>query len=244
MLSIVGNIKISEPIRLKYLFATLKSYEFIKEYQLLLNIDTDIETFFKIDKFIREIGFTNFELSNLTGNYGEIYCSMLDKVNSQYVINFMEDQFMVIDNKDKLMVILKAMTTENVQVCKSSFYRIEQNSNKEILGHYDINYGLIYVNNKTNYNLYQKYYGSRYYIGVNFITTLSFANIFWNRMHTFKNLTRPHEWEISKYDANLECITMIPNIEIQCAIDDNHGEKGTCLLERKEDKFWNIYNAL
>ena len=109
---------------------------------------------------------------------------------------------------------------------------------------YDINYGLIYVNNKTNYNLYQKYYGSRYYIGVNFITTLSFANIFWNRMHTFKNLTRPHEWEISKYDANLECITMIPNIEIQCAIDDNHGEKGTCLLERKEDKFWNIYNAL
>lgn len=241
MLSIVGNIKISEPIRLKYLFATLKSYEFIKEYQLLLNIDTDIKTFFKIDKFIREIGFTNFELSNLTGNYGEIYCSLLDKVNSQYVINFMEDQFMVIDSKDKIHDLIIIMSSYDIEECKCSFFEIEQNSSKYIYGHYDKSYGLIYENNKANHLLYQKYYHSRFHIGVNFFTSTSFAKSFWKRK--FDSNT-PHKWEISKHDASFIHNVLIPNIEIQCAIDDEHGEKGTCLLERKEDKFWNIYSAL
>ena len=39
MISIVGNIKINDLQRLKYLKATLWSFEILKEYQLLLNID-------------------------------------------------------------------------------------------------------------------------------------------------------------------------------------------------------------
>ena len=240
MLSIVGNIKINDSVRLKYLIATLKSYAFIKDFQLLLNIDTDCKTLDLITETVKEIGFNNFELSNRSGNYGKIYCDLLDKCKSEYVLNFIEDHFCLLDNKDKFMVLLKAMKTERVDVCKSSFFRIEQNSSKEILGHYDMSYGLVYQNNRTNHNLYQKYYGSRYYIGVNFITTLAFANIFWGREF---NSHRPHEWELSRYDSNFECVTMIPNFEIHASIDDNHGEIGTCLLERNEIKFLNIYNT-
>lgn len=242
MLSIVGNIKISEPIRLKYLFATLKSYEFIKEYQLLLNIDTDIETFFKIDKFIREIGFTNFELSNLSGNYGEIYCSMLDKVNSGYVINFFEDHFMLLDNKFVIKNILLDMHLHNVDVCKSSFWQIEQNSKTTIFKIQKEK--CIFLNDLSNFNQYQKYYGSRYYIGVNFITTLDFAKRFWNRHLTRNDFKKPHTWEISNFSKEFIHVAMIPDIEIMASIDDGHGCEKSNLLERKEDKFWNIYNAL
>ena len=38
---------------------------------------------------------------------------------------------------------------------------------------------------------------------------------------------------------------MIPNVEIFCNIEDNHGESSTCLLERpNEKKFWEIYNNI
>ena len=241
MLSLVGNIKINDSLRLKYLKATLWSFEFIKDFQLLLNIECDCKTLDEITDEVNKIGFTNFELSNKSGNYGKIYYELLEKVSSEFVLNIIEDHFCLLDSRNKLMVILKAMKTERVDICKASFWQIEKNSSKEILGHYDINYGLVYDNNKTNHNLYQKYYGSRYYIGVNFITTLEFAKLFWNRSI---ETNTPHRFEIPKYDINFHHIAMIPSIEILASIDDSHGEKNTCLLESNETKFVDIYNKL
>ena len=93
MISIVGNIKINDLQRLKYLKATLWSFELLKEYQLLLNIDCDCITLDEITIEVEKIGFKNYQLSNESGNYGEIYCKLLDLVNSDYVINFFEDAF-------------------------------------------------------------------------------------------------------------------------------------------------------
>ena len=242
MINIVGNIKINDATRLKYLKATLWSFEFIKDCQLLLNVDCDRDIYNEIDTTIKQVGFSNYHLLNGVGNYGVIYCSLLDKANSEFVLNLIEDCFCLLDNKDKLAVILKAMKTERVDLCKASFWQIEKNSNKEILGHHDMSYGLVYDNTLSNHNKYQKFYGSRYYIGVNFITTLEFAKKFWSRKI---NTNRPHEYEIAKYKMEFEHRCLIPNVEIMCAIEDNHGEAGTCLLERKEEKkFWNIYNKL
>jgi len=131
------------------------------------------------------------------------------------------------------------MKINKVDVCKSSFWQIEQNSKTTIYKIQKEN--CIFINDLSNFNQYQKYYGSRYYIGVNFITTLEFAKRFWNRKF---NSNRPHEWEIAKFSKEFEYICMLPDIEIMCAIDDEHGEIGTSLLERKEYKFWNIYNNL
>jgi hypothetical protein len=239
VISIVGNIKINDLQRLKYLKATLWSFEILKEYQLLLNIDCDCITLDEITVEVEKIGFKNYQLSNESGNYGEIYCKILDLVSSDYVINFFEDHYLLLDDKNQLESILMDMKINKVDVCKSSFWQIEQNSKTTIYKIQKEN--CIFINDLSNFNQYQKYYGSRYYIGVNFITTLEFAKRFWNRKF---NSNRPHEWEIAKFSKEFEYICMLPDIEIMCAIDDEHGEIGTSLLERKEYKFWNIYNNL
>ena len=239
MISIVGNIKINDLQRLKYLKATLWSFELLKEYQLLLNIDCDCITLDEITIEVEKIGFKNYQLRNESGNYGEIYCKLLYLVKSDYVINFFEDHYLLLDDKNQLESILMDMKINKVDVCKSSFWQIEQNSKTTIYKIQKEN--CIFINDLSNFNQYQKYYGSRYYIGVNFITTLEFAKRFWNRKF---NSNRPHEWEIAKFSKEFEYICMLPDIEIMCAIDDEHGEIGTSLLERKEYKFWNIYNNL
>jgi len=239
VISIVGNIKINDLQRLKYLKATLWSFELLKEYQLLLNIDCDCITLDEITIEVEKIGFKNYQLRNESGNYGEIYCKLLYLVKSDYVINFFEDHFLLLDDKKQLESILMDMKINKVDVCKSSFWQIEQNSKTTIYKIQKEN--CIFINDLSNFNQYQKYYGSRYYIGVNFITTLEFAKRFWNRKF---NSNRPHEWEIAKFSKEFEYTCMLPDIEIMCAIDDEHGEIGTSLLERKEDKFWNIYNNL
>lgn len=239
MISIVGNIKINDLQRLKYLKATLWSFELLKEYQLLLNIDCDCITLDEITIEVEKIGFKNYQLRNESGNYGEIYCKLLYLVKSDYVINFFEDHFLLLDDKKQLESILMDMKINKVYVCKSSFWQIEQNSKTTIYKIQKEN--CIFINDLSNFNQYQKYYGSRYYLGTNFITTLEFAKRFWNRKF---NSNRPHEWEIAKFSKEFEYICMLPDIEIMCAIDDEHGEIGTSLLERKEYKFWNIYNNL
>lgn len=239
MISIVGNIKINDLQRLKYLKATLWSFELLKEYQLLLNIDCNCITLDEITVEVEKIGFKNYQLSNESGNYGEIYCKLLDLVNSDYVINFFEDHFLLLDDKKQLESILMDMKINKVYVCKSSFWQIEQNSKTTIYKIQKEN--CIFINDLSNFNQYQKYYGSRYYLGTNFITTLEFAKRFWNRKF---NSNRPHEWEIAKFSKEFEYICMLPDIEIMCAIDDEHGEIGTSLFMRREKKFWNIYNNL
>jgi len=239
VISIVGNIKINDLQRLKYLKATLWSFELLKEYQLLLNIDCDCITLDEITIEVEKIGFKNYQLRNESGNYGEIYCKLLYLVKSDYVINFFEDHFLLLDDKKQLDSILMDMKINKVDVCKSSFWQIEQNSKTTIYKIQKEN--CIFINDLSNFNQYQKYYGSRYYIGVNFITTLEFAKRFWNRKF---NSNRPHEWEIAKFSKEYLHKCMLPDIEIMASIDDSHGEIGTSLLERKEHKFWNIYNNL
>ncbi len=92
----------------------------------------------------------------------------------------------------------------------------------------------MFENDKPNWELFCKHYRFRYYIGVNFITTIAFAEKFWSR--SFDSV-RPHAWEVDIFTQELIHNCMIPAKEILCAVDDPHGEPGTALLERSEDKF-------
>lgn len=92
---------------------------------------------------------------------------------------------------------------------------------------------MVYENSMENYTDYQKYYKSRYYIGVNFITTRKFAERFWNRDCG----PRPHEYEVCFYDKEWLHNVMIPSFELMAAVDDPHGEDGSHLLARREDKW-------
>lgn len=239
MISIVGNIKVDEtkPERIKYLIACIRSYGFLKDHcQFILNLESPSDQLWKI------VGQEILQYSNKvyckTRNqpYGKTYVDLLKLCKYDTVINFMEDHFMVCDDIEYIEHIQRTMRVWQVDVCKSSFWDVEQNSCDKLDWLSSDNHGeLIFVNNLTNFTAYQRYYKSRFYIGCNFITTREFANRFWNRDLG----QRPHRHEIGRFDPKWIHVAMIPGFELQAAIDDDHGEPGTCLLKRSNCEKWN-----
>lgn len=233
MIDIVGHIKVTDEKRFKYLIASIRSYRFLSNHcKFILSVDglTQAQRSIVVDELKH---YEYLMTYNLPNDYGKAYCRLLDEGKSPFIINFMEDQFMLNDDLYWILGLMHTMETKSVEVCKASFFTIEQNSIKTIKGE-NTEYGLVYDNDVDNFLEYKKHYGQRYYLGVNFLTTRSFAYSFWNR--DIKGY-RPHPFEVCGYDKYFNHKCIVPSKEIQCAIDDEHGEKGTCLLSRNEDKF-------
>lgn len=248
MIDIVGNIKVDEskPERIKYLLACIRSYRFLVgrcKFVLCLNQASDY--LFNLVKgellYFKDFALIGDEFDAL--NYGKRYCHLLKECNNDYVINFMEDQFMVLDEVNYLEGILNSMKALNTDIMKSSFHTVEYNSIFYAPIHTvgpdwlkaGEEYGDYFLNTKQFHDLYQRYYEKRYYIGCNFITTRDFAIKFWNR----ECGSRPHGYEIVGYSDEWQHKVMFPRQEIQAAIDDDHGEPNTCLLKRDNCEKWN-----
>lgn len=248
-LSIVGNIRLPEndPQRLKYLLSSLKSLEFYKRHcEIILNIDScPANTKKLIRNYLTEAGFS-FRLYFINhGNYGNMYTHLLALCTYKYVMNFIEDHFCLVDYPDTITDLLYAMQYYKADVLKATFFEVEVNSIKNINdGIQDIKRGaFIFENHQNNFDNYCKHYGQRYYLGVNFITSVDFAKKFWNR--DFKS-ERPHEWEIVNYDPAFKHTVIVPLFPVLASIDDDHGEPGTALINKKagNNKFQNIYTAI
>lgn len=239
MIDIVGNIKIDEtkPERIKYLIACIRSYHFLKdECSFILNIDgASPQLFDKINEEIKM--FHRHQLTSETANnYGKLYTQLLEKSTASFILNFLEDHFCVANDAKQIKNMLAFMSANGADLCKASFFEVEQKSIRNINNAVVATEGKVFLNNEDFHNAFQKHYGLRYYIGVNFITTKKFAHKFWNRQEG----ARPHAYEISVYDRDWEHKILFPSFEITESIDDNHGEEGTCLLERDDCKKWNI----
>lgn len=244
MIDIIGHLWIDEkkPERIKALLASLKSFEFIKTHcRIILNLEHASESLLKrTDDLLKECQF-DYSLTTMSGpTYGEVYMHLLAKGNNDFVLNFIEDHFMVLDDAGDLAEILQVMRDTRCDILKGTFFQVEQNSSRTLNIRYSFRYGRVYDNNPSNHEEYQKYYGKRFYIGVNFITTRAFAEKFWNR----KLKRRPHEYEVATFDPQWFHIAMIPDIPIMDSIDDDHGEPGSCLLKRDEPKFRKIYDGI
>jgi len=251
MLDVIANVKIDEskPERVKMFIASLRSCYFLNSgMKIIINLDNPSQELY--EKVYRELFSSNIDF-NLTQtkkdnrSYGEIYTELIELYSkNNYILNFIEDHFFVIDSQIKIYMLLSEMDKYNIDVCKSTFFQVEQNSIKDAGIDFiqNNNYGFIFENNRLNFEKYQRYYVTRYYIGVNFITTKKFALKFWNRPNIKDK--RPHPYEIACFDRNWLHNCIIPNIEIQASIDDNHGEPKTCLLERNVDKFRKIWSNL
>ena len=245
MIDIVANLKIDESKseRFDYFLACIKSLEYLKdtESKFIFNLEGISQRFFDQTDFLFQQMGVNYQLSKISlGDYGTTYTELLKSGSNPYVMNFIEDHFSMIDNFTTLGNILNRMQHNQVDICKATFFQIEQNSSRTLKLIGADEYGKYFINDTYNHNEYQRYYGKRYYIGVNFITTRTFAEKFWDR----KLSKRPHEHEVVNFNPEWFHNCMIPNIEILCAIDDNHGEEGTRLLDRKEERFWKIYNSI
>lgn len=250
-LDIIGNIKINEkdPDRIKYLFACIKSYAFLKdECKFILNLEGASDRLFNLVQFtLEKIGFKKvclyrFEKSLHTEiSYGKIFLRLMEDSQADYHIFFQEDQFMLCDDVQSIYGLIMQSGRRDIDIIKASFYRIEKNSSLALLDVSLMDTGLYFDCNIRSFPLYCKFYGSRYFLGVNAIWNKKFALKFWSRPIDSK---RPHEYEIINYDENFKHNVMIPNFEIQCAVDDNHGEERTCLLDRNQEKWNKIFDEL
>lgn len=244
LIDIVGNIKIDEskPERIKYLIACIKSFEFLNEdCTFILNLESPSFKLYKlVEKTLRDCEF-EYVLLSLSPNitYGQNYMTLLKYAQSKYVLNFIEDAFCLIDDREVFKNEMKHM--EPADLMRACFHEIETKSIHDDMRMHVNHCSYTFLMNEYNFGLFQKHYGSRYYIGVNFITTLEFAKKFWNRDTSAK---RPHEYEVVEYNQYLEHICTIPGVEIMACIDDPHGEENSHLLARKEEKFWRIFNLI
>jgi hypothetical protein len=245
MLTICGNIKIDQENkeRSKYLLATLHSLLPIKHLcQIVLHIeDAEPNLYSIVYNFLSNNRFDfclsrSYNSTNSNTTYGEKYVNLLQDCNGDYILNFFEDHYLMCRPVD-IICLLETMNSNGVDICKTSFFQIEQNSSKTLRLSHENQCGKVFVNDEFNFKEYQRYYKSRYYIGVNFLTTKDFALRFWNR----KIDARPHKYEVINYLPEYNHVCMIPNIEITASIDDPHGEEGTDLLTRKEIRFIESY---
>lgn len=253
MISVIGNIKIDEtrPERIQYLVATIRSYSFLKDLgELILLLQFPSANLYDLVHYELETTgcawrlyntLTDAQFDNLS--YGQQYCKLLDKAEYDYVLNFMEDQFMVMNDPMRLISLIVKMKQDAIHIVKSSFHQIELNSSTGLqkieADEISNTVGISFINDEANFQQYQKHYGKRFYIGVNFLTTRLFAYTFWNR-----NMgKRPHEYEIGSFNSAWfhRCMIPAPGFELQAPIDDDHGEAGTCLLKRDLAKFWQLY---
>ena len=261
-IDVIGHLKVNEsnPDRIKALIATIRSIRTIKGYcNIIINLESPSE---KLHELIKkelewfghdpnnEIPYYELTTSKTGESYGRIYCGLLSKTENKYVLNLIEDHFMVIDRHEQFNSIIDTAAAYNVEVIHSSFHVIEKNSSKTILmiKRGDVankhNGDVIFIHDEYNHKEYCKFYGIRYHLGVNWITTKNFAFRFWNRHYEPKAILRPHEYEEKYYKEEFKHIAMIPSIEILASIDDDHGEENSSLLKRKETKFWEIYNSI
>lgn len=259
---VIGHLKVNEANldRVKALIATIRSIRTIQGYcHVIINLESPSDRLYNLIKTELEWfgydpnnGRPNFELTtSKTGeSYGRIYCGLLAKTENKYVVNLIEDHFLVIDRHEHFNSIIDTAAAYHVDVIHSSFHVIEKNSSKtvQMIKRGDVankhSGDVIFVHDEANHREYCKFYELRYHLGVNWITTKNFAFRFWNRYYEPKAILRPHEYEEKYYKEEFKHIAMIPNIEIFASIDDDHGEENTSLLKRKENKFWEIYNSI
>mgnify|MGYP000467279322 CR=1 FL=1 len=242
MLDIVAHLKIDEskPERTAYLLATLRSYLFFRShFKLYLNLESPSPALLQaVQQAVKRLKYNALiSTTPAVAHYGDVYSALLALGENPFVLNMLEDHFIMLNDAEAFAGLLQKMHTMKVDVCKSSFFKVERNSINSMMPGFAVdNRATTICMSPQLFASYQRHYGSRYYIGVNFITTRDFALRFWNR----KLGPRPHEYEIANYAKEWEHIAMVSPVELHASIDDNHGEPATCLLERQDAKWISV----
>jgi len=216
MIDIVGVIKITDPTRETYHRACVSSLSLVRHTGDFLIYNGDVSS------------------------YGQTYMHLLEQCYQPFVLNYIEDAFMTLDDRAILFSMLSEMQQHSCDVMKASFHKIELNSLSALTEITETQHGYIYENTPENHYKYCTHYGHRYWLGVNMITTRNFALRFWNR-----NLGhRPHEYEFNDYNPSFHHKVYVPKIEVLASIDDDHGEPNTALIHRDEPKFVKIMSEI
>lgn len=228
MISVLGNIKIDEsrPERVQYLFASLLSLNGFSD-DIHVSLEQPSSELFRL---INKYYIDKIYVYSAT-NFYDMQIRLINQVKNDYYLNFEEDHFLVLENVAYLNSIIETARQYNVAIIRGSFNEVEQRSSEDVDCFYEDELCKIFRMDNGNFKKFQKHY-TRYYIGTNCIFHKGFARMLYD-----KPLSRPHDYEVVKYNPNFEHFCMIPKFPILASIDDPHGEEGSNLLSNPTEKF-------
>lgn len=238
MINIIGNIKVNEadPNRVQFFFATLLSFAFIPKAKICLAFNQQSPEFLHnvgqclTDHFSFPVAQHSSENSP---DYKTTLFSLFDEAEKgyNYYINFEEDHFCVLDDKNTLAYIIGNCNKHDVDLLRISYYPIEVKSAEKVIPICDNDTIKAFRMNPENYSKFQAHY-TRFYLGTNAMFKMDYARKLYDRPGK-----RPHDFELGKYVQEYEYTCAVPKVEFLRSIDNDHEAVNSCLLKSPTDKF-------
>ena len=230
------------PLRLKYFLAVLKSLECLKDVSgIYINIENGKYLVKPLTIHLKRMGFKTTELSCEKGNYGEVYCSMIRRSKSEYIINIEDDHFCMLNDTVALEKLIKNASKLKTEIIPTTFFKHLKKLYSVLKSSFEDNVCWNYQYNNTAFDLMGDD-GESIVVGNNCIFRRDFALRHWGMGHSGP---RPHPFEEKRKNLkenNLQL--MMPKFEILRPIDDDHGSYGTCCLANPHEKWNKVFSKI
>lgn len=158
------------------------------------------------------------------------------KSDSDYFLNFEEDHFCVLQDKNTFDYIMQKAAEHSVDVVRASFHHVEMECAKHAPAIYEDEFVKIIRFTAPNFQKFCIPF-KRFYLGTNCIFKAEYAKKFFRRIGE-----RPHDYELRHYQSDMEYTCLIPKVEILRPIDDDHGVENSCCLKNPTPLFTQLYN--
>jgi hypothetical protein len=176
---------------------------------------------------------------NSEQSHGEKMIELINnnlKADSDYFLNFEEDHFCVLQDKNTFDYIMQKAAEHSVDVIRTSFHQVEMECSKHVPAIYEDEFVKIIRFTAPNFEKFCIPF-KRFYLGTNCIFKAEYAKKFFRRIGH-----RPHDYELRHYQSDMEYTCLIPKVEILRPIDDDHGAENTCCLKNPTPLFTQLYN--
>lgn len=247
MIDVIGNIKIDETksgmalernhshIRVKYLVASLLSYDFLAESRCSITILFNEPSFPLVNllkALPKELKCTFTPLfPSIHSDYGVSMRTMLKESDKPYYLQFEEDHFCHLNDPEVIRHLLDFAQRTCADIIRSSFFDVETISAQKMKPFAWHETGRCYEMHQENFRAFNHKW-PRFYLGTNCIFSKEFAQRFYGRPGQ-----RPHDYELAAYTPAFKHNCLVPAYEILRSIDDDHDTPETCMLKQPTNKF-------
>jgi len=241
-IDIVGNIKIMSPLRLKYFLAVMKSVECLKDVSgIYINIENGKHLINPLTKFLKNLGFKTIFLSCEKGKYGELYCSLINRTTSEYILNIEDDHFFMPNDFSKLEKLIETASTLKTEIIPTTFFKMLTKRYSVLSPAFENEYCKNFDYNSTAFDLMGDTEND-IVVGNNCIFSRTFALRHWGMGH---GGPRPHPFEEKRKNLKEEHLQlMMPKFEILRPVDDNHGVDSSCCLDNPNEKWNDVFKSI
>lgn len=234
-IDIVGNVKIFNPLRLKYFISVINSLSFLKNNcKIWINVENGKDLIKPLENHLYKLGFKYVKISCDHGFYGDVYMKMLRQGSGEYVLNLEDDHFLQINSKDVFLKIINEAKKNNVEVIHATFFKMLLDHYKYIQPEFESEHNYGFRFNMKVFNALALDDNS-IFCGNNCIFRRDYALKHWGK--DYKSY-RPHPFEEINFTEDKSLMIMILKTEILRPIDDDHGVENSCCIKNPDNTKW------